>query len=98
MSEIYTYEYIRKLLDNINANNKLKWNDFLLIFKYVDLKFNNIKLLRKKRLLVLLDVSIIKDVISKLERIINSNLVETDIARKQIKNIVEEWNNKLKSV
>jgi hypothetical protein len=98
MSEIYTYEYIRKLLDNINANNKLKWNDFLLIFKYVDLKFNNIKLLRKKRLLVLLDVSIIKDVISKLERIINSNLVETDIVRKQIKNIVEEWNNKLKSV
>jgi hypothetical protein len=98
MSEIYTYEYVRKLLDNINANNKLKWNDFLLIFKYVDLKFNNIKLLRKKRLLVLLDVSIIKDVISKLERIINSNLVESDIAKKQIKNIVEEWNNKLKSV
>jgi len=96
MSEIYTYEYIRKLLDNINANNKLKWNDFLLIFKYVDLKFNNIKLLRKKRLLVLLDVSLIKDVISKLERIINANLVESDMAKKQIKDIVEKWNNELK--
>jgi hypothetical protein len=98
MSEIYTYEYIRKLLNGINANNKLKWNDFLLIFKYVEFKFDNIKLLRKKRLLVLLNVSIINDVISKLERIINANLVETDIARKQIKDIVEEWNNELKSV
>jgi hypothetical protein len=98
MSEIYTYEYIRKLLDSINTNNKLKWNDFLLIFKYVDLKFNNIKLLRKKRLLVLLDVSIVKDVISKLERIINANLVESDMTKKQIKNIIEEWNNRRKDI
>jgi len=90
MTEVYTYSYIKDLLSRVNDNNKLKWSDFLLILKYLNIKLDNIDKLKKKKILVITNKAIVYEILNRLYTIVNLKQVENDMALKQMTDILKE--------
>jgi hypothetical protein len=90
MSEVYTYSYIKDMLSKVNENNKLKWSDFLIVFQYLDIKLKNIEMLKKKKLLTIINKAIVLEIVNQMNKILNNNLVENDMTSKQIRDILNE--------
>jgi len=90
MTEVYTFSFIKKLLDNVNEKNKLKWEDFLKIFLYINIKHKNMQLLSKKKILLIENKSILLEILTKLDMIVRENYIENEETRRAIVNLMNQ--------
>jgi hypothetical protein len=75
MENTITYDYVSKVLNSVSFDNKLTFLQFQQIFLYLYTKVEiSLKLIKKKSLIAH-NLSLISDIMSKLELIIQQNLI-----------------------
>jgi hypothetical protein len=75
MGNVITYDYVSRLLNSVSFDNKLTFVQFQQIFSYLYEKVEiSLKVIKKKSLITY-SISLVSDIMSKLELIIQQNLI-----------------------
>jgi hypothetical protein len=75
MGNTITYDYVSRILNSVSFDNKLTFLQFQEIFSYLYKKVEiSLKLIKKKSLITR-NLSLVSDIMSKLELIIQQNLI-----------------------
>jgi hypothetical protein len=98
MSEVvYTFAYVMDLLNKVNPSHRLSFSDFQIIMLYLFSKLNNLINLKLKKEQIKYNISIINSILSVLDMIIDTKLIENEENKDLMLKLLEEYNTKLRS-
>jgi hypothetical protein len=94
MSELITYEYVKGILDNVSLDNKLSFIQFQQILSYLYKKREISIRLANRKSIINHNLSLVSDIMSKLELIITQGLVEDPEDKEVMVKLIEDFKTK----